>query len=52
MPPFLLTFEIFDRNMHICLVDFGASSNVMPYYVCKKLNVEPNKSATHIVQLD
>jgi hypothetical protein len=40
-PPFVLTFEIFNRNVHNCLVDSGASSNVMPYLVYKKLNVEP-----------
>lgn len=38
---FLLTFNIFNRNVHNCLVDLGASSNVMPYSVCKKLNAEP-----------
>jgi hypothetical protein len=36
-PPFLLTFEIFNRNVHNCLVDLGASSNVMPYSVCKNI---------------
>ena len=40
-PPFLLTFKIFNRNVHNCLVDSRASSNVMPYLVCKKLNAEP-----------
>ena len=30
-PPFLLTFEIFNRKVHNCLVDFGSSSNLMPY---------------------
>ena len=40
-PPFLLTFEIFNRNVHNCLVDSGDSSNVMPYSVCKKLNAQP-----------
>jgi hypothetical protein len=50
--PFLLTFEIFNRNVHNCLVDSGASSNVMPYSVCKKLNVEPQMSNTKIIQLD
>jgi hypothetical protein len=29
-PPSLLTFEIFNRNVHNCLVDSGASSNVVP----------------------
>ena len=41
-PPFLLTFEIFNRNVHNYLVDLGNSSNVMPYSVCKKLNAQPN----------
>ena len=27
-PPFLLTFEIFNHNVHNCLVDSGASINV------------------------
>ena len=40
-PPFLLTFEIFNLNVHNCLEESGASSNVMPYSVCKRLNAEP-----------
>ena len=28
-PPFLLTFEIFNHNVHNCLVDSGATVNVM-----------------------
>ena len=28
--PFLLTFEIFNHNVHNYLVDSGASTNVMP----------------------
>jgi hypothetical protein len=38
VPPFLLTFEIFNRNVHNCMVDSGVSSNVMPWYVCRKIN--------------
>jgi len=52
VPPFLLTFEIFNRNLHNCFVDFGTSSNVIPYYVCKNMNENPTKSDTHIIQLD
>ena len=37
-PPFLLTFEVFNHNVHNCLVDLGASVNVMPLSVCKKIN--------------
>jgi ribonuclease HI len=52
VPPFLLTFEVFNRNLHNCLVDSGASSNVMPLSICKKLNVVPLKSDKHVIQLD
>ena len=34
-PTFLLTFEIFNYNVHNYLVDLGASVNVMPLSVCK-----------------
>jgi hypothetical protein len=30
VPPFILMFEVFNRNLHNCLVDLGASSNVIP----------------------
>lgn len=50
--PFLLTFEIFNRNVHNCLVDSRASSNVMPYSICKNLNEEPQMGKTKIIQLD
>jgi len=52
VPPFLLTFEVFDRNLHNCLVDLGTSSNVMPLSIWKKLNVVPLKSDKHVIQLD
>lgn len=51
-PPFLLTFEILNKNVQNYLVDLGASSNIMPYSVCLKLNMSPQKYAVHIVQLN
>ena len=39
-------------NVHNCLVDFGVSSNVMPYVVSKRINAEPKKTNTQIIQLD
>jgi hypothetical protein len=51
-PPLLLTFEVFNRNLHNCLVDSGASSNVMPLSICKKLNAVPLKREKHVIQLD
>ena len=51
-PPFLLTYEIFNKNLHNCLVDSGASSNILPKSICEKLNVQPQKFVVRIVQLD
>lgn len=51
-PPFLITFEIFNMNVHNFLVDSGASSNIMPYAVAKRLQVVPKKIGTRIMQLD
>jgi hypothetical protein len=53
VPPFLLNFEKFNTNLqHHLLVDLWASSNVMPYFLCKNLNATLTKSDTHIIQLD
>jgi hypothetical protein len=52
VPPFLLTFEMFNRNVHNCMVDSGASSNVMPWSVCQKINAEVEPSTLKIIQLD
>ena len=51
-PPFLLTLEIFNHNVHNCLVDSGATVNVMPISVCKKINEHPKPSSWRVVQLD
>jgi hypothetical protein len=52
IPPFLLTFEIFNRNVHNCMVDSCASSNVMPWYVCQKINAKVQPSILKIIHLD
>jgi len=51
-PPFLLTYKIFNENVHNCLIDSGTSSKIMQKLVCMKLNVSPQNYAVHIVQLD
>ena len=51
-PPFLLTFEIFNMNVSNCMVDSGASTNVMPFSVAKTLNDEIKNSEIKIIQLD
>jgi hypothetical protein len=52
VPPFLLTFEIFNRNVHNCMVYSGASSNVMPWSICQNINSEVQPSNLKIIQLD
>jgi hypothetical protein len=52
VPPFLLTFEIFNINVHDCMVDSGASSNVMPWSVFQNINTEVEPSSLKIIQLD
>lgn len=50
--PFLLTFEVFNNKLHNCLVDSRASTNIMPYTACQKLNAQSQKCTTKIVNLD
>jgi hypothetical protein len=38
--------------LHNCLVNSGASSNVMPLSICNKLIVVLLKSDKHVIQLD
>ena len=51
-PTFLLTFEIFNYNVHNCLVESGASVNVMPWSVCKKMNGQIKPYTWQVIQLD
>ena len=49
VPPFLLTFEIFNRNVHNCMIDSGESSNAILMYVCINLNATWESCPTQIV---
>lgn len=47
--PFLLLVRIFGKLIHNCLIDSGASSNIMPLTICRRLGVTPlgsNKRVT------
>ena len=51
--PFLLSFDIFNHNVHNCLVGSWASSNVMLLLICKNINGQPTPiSPCRIIQLD
>ena len=50
--PFLLTFDIFNHNVHNCLVDSGASSNVISLSVYRKINGQSTPSSCKIIKLD
>ena len=47
-PPFLLTFDIFNRNVHNFMVNSGALSNFMPFSVCIRLNEKFTPCETQI----
>ena len=46
---FLLTFEIFNYNVHNCLVDSGASVNFMSFSVCKQINGQPKSTTGQVL---
>ena len=48
----MLTFDIFNRNVHNDMIDSGASSNVIPLSVCKKLYATWEPFPIQIFQLD
>jgi len=51
-PPFLLSFEILNFNVHNSLVDSGAETNIIPLSITKKINVQWSKTSAQIIQLD
>ena len=44
VPPFFLSIKICRKNIHNCLIDLGASCNVMPLSIAKRLRVNPQPS--------
>lgn len=46
---FLLSFKIFNYNFHNGLVNFGASTNVMPLSIAKKINAKWEKIDAQII---
>lgn len=51
-PPFLLSFQVFNYNVHKFLVDYSATTNVMPLSIAKKINAQWSETSTRIIQLD
>jgi len=51
-PPFLLSFEVFNYNVHKFLVDSGMATNVMPLSIVNKINARWSKTSVRIIQLD
>lgn len=49
---FLLSFEIFNCNVHNCLVDSGMIANIMPLSIAKKINAQWSKTSVQIIELD
>lgn len=50
--PFLVSIWIFGKMLHNCLIDSGASSNVMPLDICRNLGLVPLQIDKKVTQLD
>lgn len=51
-PPFHLSFETFNYNIHIYLVDSSVVANIMPLFIAKKIKAQWNETSARIIQLD
>jgi len=51
-PPFLLSFKVFNYDVHNCLVDSGMAANVMLLSIAKKINARWSEKSARIIQLD
>ena len=51
-PPFLLSFEIFNCNVHNCLVDSDAEANVISLSIAKRIYAQWSKTSAQIIQPD
>lgn len=49
---FLLSLEIYGKNLHNCLIDSDASRNVIPYSIWQKLGLKLARTNNKIIQLD
>ena len=52
VPLFLLGIRIYGKNLHNCLIDSGASCNVMPLSITQRLGVNPQPSNRVVIQFD
>lgn len=52
IPPFLITLRVAETNLHNCMMDSDTRANIMPYEVCKALNLPIAESSNGVTQLD
>ena len=50
--PFLVFVRIFGKMLHNCLIDSGATSNVMPLDMCRRFGLIPLQTKKKVTQLD
>jgi len=50
--PFFLTLDINDRLLHNCMLDFGASTNVMTNKVMEQSNLKISRPSHNISSMD
>ena len=52
LPLFLLSIRIYGKNIHNCIINLGASFNVIPLSIAQSLGVIPQPSNQIVIQLD
>lgn len=52
IPPFLITVRVAGKKLHNCMMDSSAGANIMPWEVCKALNLPITESPDGITKLD
>ena len=52
IPPFYISFLLHDFTLHNCMLDSGASHNLMPLSVMKELNLQITKPYRDLYSFD
>ena len=52
VPPFYISMLLHDFILHNCMLDFGASHNLMPLSVMKELNLQITKPYRDLYSFD
>ena len=52
IPPFYITLNVYDQLLHNCMLDSGASHNVMPKIIMDKLGLQITRTYGDLYSFD